>query len=714
MPQHSTVVALHSRDSKTRVPVSIQKARTPLRDRSSLRINTRRAIVTCAAWVLSSTFNPAHGQNAAELTELGLEELMDQRIDTVYGASKHDQRVTQAPSSISIVTAEEIKRFGYRTLPDVLRSVRGLYVSDDRNYTYLGMRGFHRPNDYNTRVLVLIDGHRINDNVYDSGTIGREGMIDVDLIERVEVIRGSSSSMYGSSAFLGVINVITKRGASIDGIEVAAGAGTFGTYDSRLTYGAKAASGIEWLVSGSLYESAGADTLYFREFDQRISDDPRASHDGIAHQLDGEEASSLFGKLQYGAFTLSAFAADRTKDVPTASFETVFHGREWTKDQRQYVDLKYDRTFSDGIKLQARGFYDRATYRGDYPYDYAEPGDPPDIVVSKDDTEGEWIGSEWQLTMPVLARHRLILGGEYRESLHADQYVYEEVQPREYYLYDERSSRTYGVFAQGDAVLTEKLTLSAGLRFDGYSAGDLDVVNPRVALIYSPSPRSAFKALYGEAFRAPNPYEHYYTNTEALHVKPALEPETISTYELVYEQYLGLNYRANVSVYSYRVDDLISQTATEDEVLYFDNLESVRARGVELEVEGKFESGALARASYAVQRAEDGTTNTEISSSPRHLGKLNLSAPLYHDRLFAGLELQYHGHVRTLDGSEVDDFIVANVTLLGRRIFKGLELSAGIYNVFDTLYGYPGAEDHLQRVIHQNGRTVRAKFTYAF
>jgi iron complex outermembrane receptor protein len=497
-------------------------------------------------------------------------------------------------------------------------------------------------------------------------------------------------------------------------VEVAAAAGTFGTRGSRLTYGAKSASGIEWLLSGSHYQSDGADTLYFSEFDQRISDDPRASHDGLAHERDGEEAASLFGKLRYGSLTLSAFAADRTKDVPTASFETLFNGREWTEDQRQYVDLKYDRAFNDGIKLQARGFYDRASYRGNYPYDYAEPGDPPDIVVSKDHTDGEWLGSEWQLTMPVLARHRLILGGEYRESLHEDQYVYDEVEPREYHLYDERSSRTYGVFAQGDAVLSDELTLSAGLRFDNYAAAELDVVNPRLALIYSPSPRSAFKVLYGEAFRAPNPYEHYYTDTEESHVKPALEPETISTYELVYEQYLGLNYRVNVSAYSYRVDDLISQAATDDEVLYFDNLDSVRAHGLELEVEGKFDSGALARASYAVQRAKDGTTDAEISSSPRHLGKLNLSLPLYKDRLSAGLELQYHGRVTTLDDRTVDDFVVANVTLLSQHVFKGLELSASLYNVFDTRYGYPGAEDHLQSVIEQNGRMVRVKAAYEF
>ena len=88
------------------------------------------------------------------------------------------------------MTAEDIRRFGYTSLADVLRGVRGLYVTNDRNYTYIGVRGFLRPGDYTTRVLVLIDGHRLNDNVYDSGSVGRESMLDVELIDRVEVIRG--------------------------------------------------------------------------------------------------------------------------------------------------------------------------------------------------------------------------------------------------------------------------------------------------------------------------------------------------------------------------------------------------------------------------------------------------------------------------------------------------------------------------------------------
>ena len=150
----------------------------------------------------------------SELSQLSLEQLADLPIDSVFSASMYMQKVTEAPSSVTIVTADEIRGFGHRTLADILRSVRGFYVTYDRNYSYLGVRGFSRPGDYNARVLLLIDGHRLNDNVFGSALLGSEFPLDVELIERIEIIRGPSSSLYGTSAFFAVINVITKRGST--------------------------------------------------------------------------------------------------------------------------------------------------------------------------------------------------------------------------------------------------------------------------------------------------------------------------------------------------------------------------------------------------------------------------------------------------------------------------------------------------------------------
>lgn len=258
-------------------------------------------------------------QTPDDLTQKSLEDLMSIEVETVYSASKYSQKVTEAPSSVSIVTSEQIQLHGYRTLADILSSVRGFYVSNDRNYTFVGVRGFARPGDYNTRILLLIDGHRTNDNIYDQALLGRELPVEIDLIERVEIVRGPSSSLYGTSAFFAVINVITKRGRDVKGVEVSTEVASFGSYKARLSYGRKLSENSEMLLSGSYYNSSGQRQLYVKEFDSP------ATNNGIAENADHEKSGSLFANLSFREFTLHGTYGSREKGIPTAAFGTVFN-----------------------------------------------------------------------------------------------------------------------------------------------------------------------------------------------------------------------------------------------------------------------------------------------------------------------------------------------------------------------------------------------------
>jgi len=149
--------------------------------------------------VLSGLFWSGSAMAESDVLDFGegeSEEILFQDIASVYSASKYDQKVTEAPARISIVTAREIQRYGYRTLADILNSLPGFYITYDRNYGYTGARGFSLPGDYSTKFLQLVDGHRMNDNIYDSMYIDRSFVVDVDLIDRVEVVQDPSSSLY--------------------------------------------------------------------------------------------------------------------------------------------------------------------------------------------------------------------------------------------------------------------------------------------------------------------------------------------------------------------------------------------------------------------------------------------------------------------------------------------------------------------------------------
>lgn len=654
-------------------------------------------------WFVAFTVGPVNDVKAGDgggspdeiksLMGMSLDQLLDVKVDKVYGASRYEQNISQAPSSVTIVTSDEIKKQGYRTLVEVLRSVRGLFVTGDRAYSYLGVRGFGRPSDYNSRVLVLVDGHRMNDNIFDSVLLGTEGAIDVDLIERVEVIRGPSSSIYGDNAFFGVINIITRPGSSYGGAEVSGSVGGFETYKGRFSYGNRFTNGLELVLSGTWSESAGERRLYYREFDQP------ASNNGVAENSDGHRYYQFFGKLAYGEFSLSGAWSEHTKTVPTASYGTIFNdGGEVVVDRYAYVDLKYEHTFSSEVTLLGKVYYDSYQYTGEFPFNVAPPTNPIVRVLNRDVAHGDWAGVNWQLTAPVGDRVKVVMGTDFRGDLRQHQLNY-DVSPRAVYLDDETGSWNAGVYAQGEVSICTNLLFSGGVRFDYYDTFG-HTINPRLALIYNPWPRTNFKLLYGQAYRAPNTYELY---------SASLEPETIHTYEAVYEQDLPAHLRFIASGYYYEVDNLISESLSG-----FQNTGRVKAEGMELELEGHYPRGLTARLSYALQRAEDDTTGSELSNSPRHLAKGSLIAPLYKEKIFAGLELQYTGSVLTNTRQREDGYFLMNATLFSQKLAPGLELSASIYNLFDARYANPVSSSHTQDVIEQPGRSFRVKLTYKF
>jgi iron complex outermembrane receptor protein len=176
-------------------------------------------LAAVAALVAFAACRPAWAQSrAGELTALGLEQLLSVQVTS---ASKFAQDPLQAPSAVSVITREDIRTFGYRTVADALAGVRGTYLTYDRNYRYLGVRGFSRPGDYNSRILMLVDGYAANDGIYNQAPVGLEFPLDMSLVERIEFVPGPGSSLYGSNAFFGVVNVITRKAADV-GVEASA------------------------------------------------------------------------------------------------------------------------------------------------------------------------------------------------------------------------------------------------------------------------------------------------------------------------------------------------------------------------------------------------------------------------------------------------------------------------------------------------------------
>lgn len=648
---------------------------------------------------------PAAAPVSPSFADLSLEELMNVPVESVVAASRYEQKVTRAPASVSIVTAEEIRRFGYRTPAEALRALPGLHLTYDRAWTFLGIRGFARTGDFNNGVLLLLDGHRVNDPIYNLMYLAHDSLVDLDTVDRMEVIRGPSSSIYGNNAFFGVINVVTRRGAELDGVEASAEAGSFSSYKARLAYGKKLRDGVDLFLSASYYDSAGHDTLYFREFDAP------ATNRGIAVGNDAEHAWHLFGRLTAHDFTFTAGYSDREKEIPTAPYGSAFNaGRAWARDARGYVETRYEKDLTATGHLLARVSYDWYPYSATWPYENATP--PPTYTLNRDDARSEWLRAEIQWTEKFRDKHTLIGGIDYQDNLQQRQLNFDDVPFTEYLRLDD-DSRSHAAYLQAELELHRQWLLNAGVRYDYYDTFG-DTVNPRLGLIHKLTGATTLKALYGEAFRAPSDYELNFESGNNQR-NPALEPETIRTYELVLEHYLPPIYRFSAAAYRYEIDGLITQRLdpTTDRQM-FQNLGAVDATGAELQADANFTNGALARVSYALQHTEDRTTGRVLENAPRHLGKLHVSVPLRLEKLFASVELLYQSRTQTIANTTLGEHLLCNFTLLARALSPRWELSATVYNLFADRYRVPNPQSGALDSIEQDRRTFRVKFTHRF
>ncbi len=639
----------------------------------------------------------------ADVASLSLQDLLD--IEVISTASKFPQAIKEAPASITIVTADDIRRFGYRTLSEALKSVRGFYSTYDRNYAYVGVRGFSRPGDYNTRVLLLIDGYRLNDGIYDMAPIGTDFPIDMALIERIEVIRGPGSSLYGTNALFGVINVVTKTGGNHRGVRVEAQGGSLGTAAAAGSYGRLFGDGREMLIAASGYRSNGQKRLHFPEFDG--ADGTPA----VAVGLDEDEAATVYGSLHAGGFAVRGSAIHRRKGIPTASFESVFgDDRESTDDDRAFIAATYDGPLTGGWLGTARLGYDYYGYRGSYPLDYGDSG----VAVFEDLSTAHGLTAEMTARRRVARRHLFTVGGEVRRLVRNEQRagdIFGEI------LNIDVPGTTLGVYVQDELRPAPWLLLNGGVRFDRFSSFG-NKVTPRAAVVLLPGTRTAVKLLYGRAFRAPNAYERYYYN-DALGRSGDLQPEQIRSTELVWEQTITKQVRTAVSVFKYDVDGIIEQEslpesllddALIDDVMYV-NAGRATGKGFEAEAEARFDNGIAARISHTFVRTRDRNRNNAMFNAPQHLVKAGVQMPI--SQFVLGVDARFVGERLALDGAAIDSAFVPSVTL-SSAADQRLSFSVSLYNPFNTEYADPGAEEHLQRAIRQDGRVALVRVGFAF
>lgn len=409
---------------------------------------TRRAALIVAATLLWTPIGPAYAQvSERELAELGLADLLAVRAVT---GSRHDQRVIDSPRAVTIITADDIRRRNYRSTPEALSEVVGVFVqqTNDGGGSPI-IRGL-----VGNRILLLVDGIRLNSSSYRLGPNQYLNTIDVNSIDRIEVVRGAGSVLYGSDALGGVVNIITK--SVLDGTGPAVSSRFF----TRLSAADEGMVGRGELSgrSGSVSFIAGASLKQFGAL--------RGGRDTGKQPRTGYDEWDADGKLAYRlpANQTIVVAAQR---VTQRDIRRPDLNQTWDPQTRSLVYASYSAP-------ELRGPVDQLSIT----ISYHRQAERYTLVPPAGDTQKHFdrtdsIGANFQLTSSIGTRHLLTYGLDLQDDdltrRRADvSRASGALQAKQGILADESHYQTRAVYLQDEIGVSPRLRLELGTRYSRY------------------------------------------------------------------------------------------------------------------------------------------------------------------------------------------------------------------------------------------------------
>jgi outer membrane receptor protein involved in Fe transport len=627
-------------------------------------------------------------------------------VREITAVSRYAEQIDDAPSSLSVVDGRELRAFGYPTIASALYGVRGVTLSNDRVYFSASIRGIGQPFDYGNRVLVLSDGQVLNDNLLNSSYIGSDGRADLHDVSAIEVVRGPGSLLYGTGAFSGVVNLVTRPREEPTHVHVA-----FGTYDDAVLHGRAGFhynlapdKGVWASVSGA--QSDGIDIKV------PVKDPP-----GIrtAHAADRFRSLGTAGRAWFGPVTAQWLYHKRYQSLPIGAYATrVDDQRTHFTDTRMMAEIRYEPRLSPSFQLMTRAHANRYIYNAGYQFE---------LDAHHEDFAGTWFGGEARLVYSPGPRLRITAGGE--GQIHPEAFLLGRTfDPRkagpETYLDEKRPYNFGAAYALIEGSPAPWIRLSGGARLDIYSTLSKPEVVPRGAIVIKPVRGGSLKIIGGRAFRTPSIYEQYY-NDGGVSETPAVDPkrgftldaETVTSGEIEYSQRFLEDWIALVAGHASYAEGLITTRPEDDnpDVIRYVNIkEPLLVTGGEAEIRREWRRGWMLGASYGYQRVRslDGAS-ARLTNVPEHLASFRGVVPIVREVASAGLRLTLEAPRRILQESDetTKTELVADATLSGEVREFGLRYVVGVYNIANRRFEVPVADTFGVRTMPQNGRTFR-------
>jgi iron complex outermembrane receptor protein len=630
----------------------------------------------------------------------------------------------EAPAIATVITAKEIRNMGARTLMDVLRLVPGMGIAiTDQGFFRLEVRG--TVTGQSEKVLIMIDGHAMNKNPAGSAFPFFLDHLSVDNIKKIEIVRGPGSALYGSNAFVAVINIITENAESMEGANLSVSGGSFDTQKYNLLAGKTFKNGLK--ISGSIdYMKTHGPDLRIRE--DQLSGTPFTTAPGNADTR--FEGAGINFEASYNNLTYRGqyLANDRGAYIGLGHALTDYNS---IKSDNFWQELIFSHSFTKKFSSTMKLYYDY--FKQDwlakvFPDGFA--GSFPNGMIGGPKAKNRTIGGDIQLDYSISDTNHLLAGLVYEEMKQYDVKAISNFNPNTgQYIGPVQDISSWGnwnrnvkrdIFAayiQDEWALKDNLSLTAGLRYDHYSDFG-DTTNPRLGIVWRFLENTDLKLLYGQAFRAPTFTELYSINNPTIMGNPDLAPEKIKTYEASIGYTYSGRFRIELNYFYNDIDDLIVRDPSTSPATYA-NLGRAEIDGIEAVLTGKYSADNYWKIAYTWQDPRDSHSGERIAFVPgnRASASVNYGFSKYLDShidvLWTGPRPRPPGDTR----DDVASYTTVDLTLTLRNIYKNLEVQTAIHNLFDEKYEDPdlsGAAQFIPQDYPREGLSALLRVSYRF
>ncbi len=554
-------------------------------------------------WLLLGLF-PALSVHAAsdeveKLLPLSLEELLEIQVTI---STNTLQKLSKAPSVVSVITAEDIKATGTTNLTDILQSLPGVYI----RHNLFGFRPQVTMRGANsTNTLLLINGAPVKDLAWSTGIFWKG--LPANMIERVEVIRGPGSALFGADAAAGVINVITKTAGKITQSEAGVRAGSFDSQEAWVQHGAQW-NGFDIALTADVSHTDGHRPFYGADAQSARGDvsyapghaDTGWDNQDIRFSM-GQDNWRLLAdytrhsNLDTGLTGAGVLDPQTSASDNQTSLALLYNNASFAKDWGLNAEVRYrDLEYSSGDGFQERPPGYRLTV--------TNPATTyPDGQLNQQRSAERRMNFEVSGLYSGLKDHAIRLGGG-----HVWQDLYDvdhrvnygrisatttlpagsplvDISNSAYAFAPEKTRRNHYLFLQDVWSFANDWELTAGARYDDYSDFG-STMNPRLALVWQTTDRLTTKLMYGEAFRAPS-YLELYSNTSATTPNPNLMPEESKTWDLSFSYIAAQNLKLGLNFFHFAMTDIIGLVHISPTMLQYQNGGNHVIRGTEMEAQ---------------------------------------------------------------------------------------------------------------------------------